>query len=360
MRTWRQAARIGVVVHGPEVVDSGSALKLIEYLERFGRVRAVLGGTMGRLAVLDAGLKDTISLSNRRRPSGSIRELEASSDVLFLLNMAKSRETGLLFGSMVAAAASPSRPLIQIDCGGGFVAVLSGEAEDLAERVASDLSLELLTPPDLPGPIMEGEEVRRTLRGAVPGEPVSVDGRVIGRAEGSFVEIVARGGRIVEVRGAEPKPHGLERLQGVDLERAILRSGRIRRTTAPPMIQECQGAGAALIDHCAEEAFEAAEGACTVVTVGDDTTEIASEIMSRLGARIIGIVDGDADHLMEVGTAPRGSIIITVMPGTDDLVGARVREEIFQGGGRASISAEELEKRVLEIAGDRVVGVKRL
>lgn len=110
--------KIGVVVHGPEIIDSGCALSLINYLKKRASVQAVLGGTMGRVAVIDAGLEDVIAISPRRRPSQSILDLQATSDVIFLLNLAKSRESGLIFGTMVAKAARINKPLIQIDCGG--------------------------------------------------------------------------------------------------------------------------------------------------------------------------------------------------------------------------------------------------
>ena len=48
--------KIGVVVHGPEIVDSGHAQKFLEFLKDYGTVRARLGGTMGRTAVIDAHL----------------------------------------------------------------------------------------------------------------------------------------------------------------------------------------------------------------------------------------------------------------------------------------------------------------
>ena len=35
--------RIGVVVHGPNIIDSGYALKLIELLKDYGEVKARLG-----------------------------------------------------------------------------------------------------------------------------------------------------------------------------------------------------------------------------------------------------------------------------------------------------------------------------
>jgi len=117
--------KIGVVVHDPEIIDRGCALLLINYLKKRASVEAVLGGTMGRVAVIDAGLEDVIT--TRRRPSQSIQDLQAASDVIFLLNQAKSRESGLAFGAMVAKAAGTAKPLMQIDCGGRFVAVLSGK-----------------------------------------------------------------------------------------------------------------------------------------------------------------------------------------------------------------------------------------
>ena len=45
---------IGVVVHGPGIVDSGWALEIINLLSKLGDVRCRLGGTMGRTAIIDA------------------------------------------------------------------------------------------------------------------------------------------------------------------------------------------------------------------------------------------------------------------------------------------------------------------
>jgi len=359
MKTWRQAAKIGVVVHGPEVVDSGSALKLINYLKRLGTVSAVLGGTMGRVAVLDAGLEIVIAVSPWRRPSRSIRDLEPSSEILFLLTQAKSRETGLAFGSMVAAAAAVAKPLLQIDCGGKFVAGLAGKADEMAEMVAADLELEVLKPPPLPGAFRQGNETWRALAGVMPGELISVNGTVVAKALEGSVEIKAIDGKIVSIKGAEPKPHGLEKLPKIDLDKAIIRSGKIRRTEARPRLRERRGDGAVLIDHDAEDAFEAAQGASVAVTVGDDTTAIAADILARLGVPVIGIVDGDMDGLGEKTMMLQGSIVIWVEPGHDDLVGKRVKDEIFQGKSRAPFRAEELIEKIIEAADDHIVRVER-
>ncbi|MCK9442886.1 MAG: DUF2117 domain-containing protein [Methanothrix sp.] len=358
--------RIGVVVHGPEIVDSGCALQLINYLKKLGRVTAVLGGTMGRVALIDAGIEDTIAVSPRRRPSLSIQDLEATSDLIFLLNLAKSRESGLAFGAMVAAAAGIGKPLIQIDCGGRFVAILSGKEGELAVQVASDLGLDSLLPPLLQSVSFGKCTILRTISGVSPGELISINGTVIGKATESRVEVEAKDGRIVAMKGVKPKLHGLEKLSWVDLEKAIIRSGSIRRSDARPRLGACgkrgkgEGDWAVLIDHCAESAFEVALGASVAVTVGDDTTAVAGDILARLGIPIIGIVDGDLDRLAGCTTMQPGSVVFRVMPGHDDLVGRRMMAEVFQGERRICISTGDLVERVKKLAGEHLVETEHI
>lgn len=362
MKPWRQAVKIGAVIHGPEIVDTGCALGIVNYLKKFGEVRAVLGGTMGRVAILDAGLDKFIDISPRRRPSQSIKDLEATCDLIFLLNYAKSRESGLAFGSMVAAAARAAKPLIQIDCGGRFVADLSFGAGELAGTVAADLKLDIFETSAFTGIFREGTVVRRILRGVDPGEPISVNGTVIGKATSGSVEIESVDNMIVSVKGANIKSHGLEKLPFVDLENAIIRSGNIRRTEAASAIirvDEVSKEGAAFIDHCAEDAFEIAYGVMVAVTVGDDTTAIAGEILARMGVTVVGIVDGDLDLLPGRTKIQRGGVVIKVRPGYDDLVGKKVKQELFLGGKRAMLGKEEAIRRITEIAGDCILRIDR-
>ena len=362
--------RIGVVLHGPEIIDGGCALKLIRHLQRLGKVTAVLGGTMGRVALMDAGLQDTVRISPRRRPSQSIQDLEESSDIIFLLNLAKSRESGLSFGAMVARAAGEGRPLIQIDCGGRFISLLRGdeEAAILACRLAFELGLDLIRPRPMGETGKEDERgiISRTLNAVCPGELISVNGTVIGRAVESRVEIEAERGRIVDIKGAAVKRHGLEKLDCVDLKRAIIRSGSIRRTAAPgardaaERINAHKNYVAAFIDHSAEDVFEAAQGAGVAVTVGDDTTAIAGDILSRLGTIVMGIVDGDLDRLAEGTSMMQGSIIFRVEPGHDDVVGRMVKDRVFQGKERIRVSPAELAERIKAIAGSHLLQIEQV
>lgn len=350
------ADKIGVVVHGPEVIDSGCAEMALDRLADLGSVTAVLGGTMGRVAVIDAALEDRIDISRREMPSRSVLRLELAVDIVILLNLAKTRETGLAFGQTVADRAKPRKLLMLADFGGGFASVLAGEAGHFAGKIARVLELELVAAPKLRPRTESSEEiVRRKILGAVPGENVSVNGTVVARALEETVEITAIDGKITEIDGAEVKAHGLEKLSFIDLETAILRTGDIRRTENVPRSICSRGRDAALIDHAAEDTFENAEGAMVVITVGDDTTAIAGDVLTRLGTPLVGIVDGDLDHLCHRTATPKGSVVIEVRPGCDDVVGRRVREEIFKGNDRISmegLAIEDLVNKVKKIAGD--------
>ena len=91
------------------------------------------------------------------------------------------------------------------------------------------------------------------------------------------------------------------------------------------------------------------------LTVGDDTTAIAGDVLARLGIPVIGIVDGDIDRLAQNLTILPGSIIIQVEPGYDDIVGKRVRDEVFGRKERIDISAKDLVERVKELAGGHLI-----
>ena len=357
------AVKVGVVVHGPEVIDSGRAAEALNLLADVGHVAAVLGGTMGRVAVIDAALEDRIDISMRERPSRSVARLEPFVDVVILLNCAKTAETGLAFGAMVRERAKPKKPLILADYGGGFVSVLAGDDGEIGEKFAGILGLELVAAPEFhPRTESSGRTVIRWIFGAVPGENVSVNGIVVGRALEEIVTIVTVDGRIAEVRGAEVKVHGLEKLSLVDLDSAVLRTGDIRRTESVARTVQTRGRDAVLIDHAAEDTFEKAEGAMVAVTAGDDTTAIAGEILARLGTPLVGIVDGDLDRLCSRTATPEGSVVIEVLPGCDDVVGRRVREEIFGGMNRISMDGlnfEDLVRRIKGIAGNDFKSMRR-
>ena len=66
-----------------------------------------------------------------------------------------------------------------------------------------------------------------------------------------------------------------------------------------------------------------------VITVGDDTTLVASDILYRFNVPIIGITDGDLDKVVEHGFVKNESKIIQVKSGYDDIVGAEIFDKVF-------------------------------
>jgi hypothetical protein len=354
--------KIGLVIHGPEVIDSGEAKKIIEDLSCMGTVEARLGGTMGKTAILDAGLEDVIDISCHQKPSACIEYFFNVSDLVCLLNRGKTIETGIFFGKKVSANVREpeTKPLIQIessDSADGKLILLNKKAEKSLEKLSEVLGLPAEIPPFLQNSICLEEcpetgiaRVIRKLAGVFPGENILVNGIVIGKALSSETSIVSENGFIVAIRGGEIKEHGLEKLHHydkmapVDLSKAWVKSGVLRRNN--PFTQQTQkqflnsrssssvfrsGYGKViLIDHAAESAFELATGAELAVTVGDDTTAIAGVILSRLGIPIFGITDGDCDDLVSQAQYFPGSTVLRLAPGKDDIVGKKLKADLFR------------------------------
>ena len=359
---------IGVVIHGPVVIDSGRAVKLLNLLLGVGRVEAVLAGTMGRAAVIDASLEDMIDISSNLKPSESIRKMISSCDVVLLVNEGKSIDSGLAFGNMVYGKLGDINvPLFQIEYGDAGTA---GKPQctiipwtfahhPLLDQLRDLLQATIMHPqPDNRTFFVNGDIIRRRIADVRSGEYVTVNGIVIGKALSFDIEVVSQAGRIIELKGGELKPHGVEKLETIDLISAIIRSGPIRPGIFLPRVLDHSSTGrAVIINHCAEDTFEIAGNADLAVVIGDDTTAIAGDLLSRLDIPMIGIIDGDRDGLVDHTQVPCGSVIIRVSAGNDDVVGLRVSDKIFCGKGWKEISETGFEgilSEVMELAGDLV------
>ncbi len=102
--------------------------------------------------------------------------------------------------------------------------------------------------------------------------------------------------------------------------------------------------------------IELAVDAQFAVTVGDDTTAIAGDILYRFGVPIIGITDGDFDGLSHNTKIYPGSTILRLRSGHDDIVGRRISEELFGGKNAVTFDTyEALERKVMDIAGDSII-----
>lgn len=423
--------KIGIVVHGPNIIDSGCALKIINLLKNCGKVECRLGGTMGRTAVIDASLENVIDISSKLLPSESVKLFkQEEKDVIFLLNYGKSSITGHTFGFKVFKNSflslenenkyfkslnlnfnnnnynvnknenkhnnaenkyNPTDNNVNVDTinnnhndlnenspdnitfiqierpreKDGSVIEWSRKSSPLAYKIANTLNLNVLQPEtivkkyflsDLSNnlnksfgkiatdnllKIEEGKKVRN-IYGVSPNENIFMNGIVIGKSKDENLSIVAKNGYIVDMLGGTIKAHGIEKLGKIDIDKAIVKTGLLRRSSPKPRIiandnkidlligdnfnKDCLKI--AFVDHAAENIYNL-KNTDLVVTIGDDTTLVASDILFRFNIPVIGITDGDLDKVVEKGFKAEGSTIIELKHGLDDIVGKSIFKKIF-------------------------------
>jgi len=311
--------KVGVVVHGPRIVDSGYAERILDILREFSEIYSVdmeitakVGGNMGRVAVIDRGLEDVINISERLYPSQCLRRL-GDRDILLLLNYGKSKETGHTFGRMVVERAGVDKPVIQIERPGeedGSILVwgskcCSKDIKVILDRLVSYISerLGLEVEECIGGRLSvweEGNRVFRKIDTVDTGEDILVNGVVVGRVLRKPVVLVSERGRIVEIINGEIKKDGVERLGYVDLKKAIIKTGVLRKCsprdvnrrgfTSDNLIGDILIVNRGDVDILGELRNR---DISTVITLGSDTTLILGSILSRFKVKIIGIVDRD-------------------------------------------------------------------
>ncbi len=351
--------KIGVVVHGPYIVDSGHAEEILNLLQDYGQVKARLGGTMGRTAVHDAGLEDRIDISQKLLPSESIdRFVHDKCDVIFLINYGKSSVTGHAFGFKVWSRCKNDPPLIQIERPGeddGSVIAWENSLNEFAGQIAKRLNLRVIDPHEIKMELMKNNitQTHRKVAGVSPDENIFVNGIVIGKTTSKDVTLVVDDGIITEIIGGTLKEHGVEKLGKVDLTKAIIKTGLLRRSEVTPRVLESfkndNKYSIAFLNHAAEDIYRLKD-VDAVVTIGDDTTLVAGDILYRFGVPIIGITDGDIDKVVEKGFKADKSLIIELESGWDDVIGEKIFHELFNGEEIIEIeNIESFKNEILQI-----------
>jgi len=356
--------RIGVVVHGPNIIDSGYALKLMELIKCYGDVKVRLGGTMGRTAVIDAGLENVIDISRKLVPSDSLKIFhEDNVDLIFLLNYGKSNVTGQVFGYKVYnhyinKISSNNIPVIQIERPGeddGSIIPWNNDLEIVGE-LSQKLNLKIVTPKEVYNSHIKNDNVdlnQRIVHGVSPGENIMVNSVIIGKTTSDKLTLFAKDNHIVDIEGGELKPHGVEKLGEVDLESAIIKTGLLRHAKVTPrVISDVKPSDfkVTFLDHAGEDVYKFRDSSL-VITVGDDTTLISSDILYRFDIPVIGITDGDLDKVVENGFKVKNSIIFEVESGFDDVIGNNIKEVIFSDNSESYEfeNIDEVKDKIIEI-----------
>lgn len=331
--------RLVMVIHGPEIFDSGEAEWLIDLIKPF---RTIVAGVMARTAAEESNLPLEFQ-SNP--PSYVIRDLGGP---VVLANRGKTPESGQIFGDIVASRLY-RRGLVQIECSSKTIFVWDGGEEELASTLSRLMGFSLI--PANSTRYVNSQE--RKIRGCIPGEAVYVNGIIIGRATSETVVLERKGGKINPISGLSPKVHGLEKLsrQGpIELSIAWCKSGVIR-SVLPHINSRAEKKGIiVVIDHCGHEIYrKIGNTSCGVLAIGDDTTAVAGHILAHRGLPVLGIVDGDLDSIVKESFAP-GSVVVEVCNGRDDELGLEVATMITS----SSVSWDEWVNTVLKVFGDRV------
>ena len=332
-----------MVVHGPEIFDSGEAGWLISSI---CPARTIVAGVMARTAAEESCLNVEFW---GEPPSYVIKKI---SGPVFLANHGKTAESGQIFGDIVASRL-PQIGLVQVECSDRTVFVW-----DAGDR-ALGATLSHLTGFALKRGVSThcGDMRKRTIRGCIPGEPVYVNGIIIGRATaGSVVIRSTDGGGIEPVSGLVPKIHGIEKIgwQGhTDLATAWFKSGPIRSTPPKQNGEPLRSGNVVVIDHCGHEIYRRiGQDCCGVLAIGDDTTAVCGHICSHRGIPVLGIVDGDRDAIVPASFAP-GSVVLLAQEERDDDVGT----EVASMAGGSPVVWDEWVDFVLHVLGSRVMVV---
>ncbi|MCD1295464.1 hypothetical protein CUJ83_10680 [Methanocella sp. CWC-04] len=350
-----------MVVHGPAPVYSKEAKNIIDLLSSIGNVSAVAGGTMCRTAIIDEGLRDVIDISSCDPPSIALLSFR-DADALVVINHGKTLESGINFGEIVAGRVNNVKSIIHAERifeADGTVIIWGNDEDDrIASEVASVIAghfksrIRQIKPKYVPAVEIEGFNYRK-ISGVLPGEPLFVGGTFVGTVVGREVRIKAKRGLICGIEGVKIKDSGLAKIGPVDLDNVMIKSGWLRDDiTFPRIMTVKEGPGkAVMIDHTAFLSMDTVKpDTVCAITVGDDTTEVACDILARLGIRAIGITDGDKDSILKDTVVPKGSVIIRVSGITDDEAGVDAyscvagNNDTFEGFSQKVISFLEGRK----------------
>ena len=336
---------IVLVFHGAEVFDAGDAARLIADL---CPVASIVAGVMARTAAAESGLP---VMYDGRRPSEILADYR---DVpAILVHRAKTPASALRFGSIISSR-GVSGDLVMVEPATGTVYFWGDQTEELVSWLGEHTGYNAVRGGSLSVP----PPGSRSVGGCLPGEPVFINGVIIGHATSEEVLIAYRDGEIIALSGIKLKEHGVEKLMKTgfsDLASAWCKSGPVR--TLPPQrgIPVGSMGRVEVIDHQAAVCYASFDpGLCGLLTIGDDTTSICGHIGCSLGIPVLGITDGDIDGIIPEGYA-KGSVVLSAVHELDDDLGS----EIIRMVPSHPVDWDEWTESVIRYLGDRVRVVHR-
>lgn len=324
-----------LVVHGPAVIDSGEMADLVA---RLRPVRVTVAGVMARCAAEEHGLA---ACWTGERPSAALARDRAA----VLLNRGRDSISGRVFGEEVACRLG--RPLVHLECADRVVIAWDGaDGWPIAQRLGWPLEQCRAEPAAATGN-------RRTIRGCRPGDPVMVDGLVIGRATAPEVRLTSDGEVITAEAGCVVRRHGVEKLRRrgpIRLAGAWCTAGTLRDATPRSASGRSRTGRVLVLDHDAIGLYRALdEHVCGVLAIGDDTTAALLHLGVHLDLPVFGVTDGDGDGLVAGKGAP-GSVVVRAISERDDDLGGELAVRLDGG----PVEWDRFVAELLGYLGDRV------
>ena len=137
------------------------------------------------------------------------------------------------------------------------------------------------------------------------------------------------------------------------MDSAIVKTGLLRHAKVTPRVISTNKSNdykITFLDHAGEDVYKFRDSSL-VITVGDDTTLISSDILYRFDIPVIGITDGDLDKVVEDGFKVKNSIIFKVERGFDDVVGRDIKRIMFDDTQESFnyLNIEEVRDKIIEI-----------
>nr|WP_281268011.1 DUF2117 domain-containing protein [Methanospirillum stamsii] len=331
--------------HGADVFDQGDAARLISLI---CPQLSLVAGIMARTAADESGLLVTY---DGRRPSEILAEYPE--DNAILVHRAKTDASAHRFGSLIHSHLK-DRGLILIDPGTGKILIWGTVDSSLCLWLSEITGYQICSGDSHP----DNPPDTRCIGGCLPGEPVFVNGIIIGYATGDEALITIKDGALHAVSGIKLKDHGVEKLMRFgcpDIQKAWCKSGNIRLSQPKKSDRISKTGRIAVIDHSAMACYGAFDpDICGILTIGDDTTSICGHIGCFRGIPILGITDGDIDGIVPEGYAP-GSVVLEAVSERDDDLGIEIAGKV----PNYPVVFDEWVEKIIEELGSRVRIVHR-
>jgi hypothetical protein len=352
--------RIGVFFHGPKIFDAGFAKKVIKSLKDFGEVQTVINGTMGITACFDSFLEKEVQIEECKS-SVCLSKLSEKNDLLVVVTYSKSPESGYAYCWHVIKRANVlDRPVIQIELSEMTLIPWTKNLGEIAKSFAKKLSLNVKDPPEF-GKVLwrEGEKIFRKVLAVEPGDYLLINNMTAGKAFSKDITIVGLNEKIIEVKGIDLKDEASRKLENmrIDVREAKLDTTKCLRDYEDARVlkvkEEVEVKGVAFVDHAGYDVYKIIKGCEGVVSVGDDTTTVVSDIAFRFDVPVIGIVDNDSDKLLPTVHAHKRSEVFIVEE--DDEAGERIFDEIFKRREKIDITFDDMREKIAKIVEDVLI-----